>query len=73
MVLPPPRGRGIGPGVRGRPNTRSAVLQGAAVPARLRDGRHRRGENIPTLPASDWSVVGIYPRFLRLIGLWLNK
>eukprot|EP00959_Pyramimonas_sp_CCMP1952_P446106 9340025-Pyramimonas_sp.AAC.1 len=25
-------------------------------------------ENIPTLPASDWSVWRIYPRFLRLIG-----
>eukprot|EP00976_Prorocentrum_cordatum_P063073 1176969-Prorocentrum_minimum.AAC.2 len=27
-----------------------------------------RHENIPTLPASDWSVVRIYPRFLRPIG-----
>ena len=27
-----------------------------------------RRETIPTLPASDWSVVRIYPRFLRLIG-----
>eukprot|EP00959_Pyramimonas_sp_CCMP1952_P196003 4098317-Pyramimonas_sp.AAC.1 len=26
------------------------------------------GENIRALPASDWSVVRIYPRFLRLIG-----
>eukprot|EP00976_Prorocentrum_cordatum_P008495 169637-Prorocentrum_minimum.AAC.1 len=25
-------------------------------------------ENIPTLPAYDWSVVRIYPRFLRMIG-----
>eukprot|EP00959_Pyramimonas_sp_CCMP1952_P280450 5862125-Pyramimonas_sp.AAC.2 len=25
-------------------------------------------QNIPALHASDWSVVGIYPRFLRLIG-----
>eukprot|EP00959_Pyramimonas_sp_CCMP1952_P056237 1174662-Pyramimonas_sp.AAC.1 len=25
-------------------------------------------ENMPALPASDWSVVRIYPRFLRLIG-----
>eukprot|EP00976_Prorocentrum_cordatum_P078288 1183046-Prorocentrum_minimum.AAC.2 len=24
--------------------------------------------NIPTLPAFDWSVMGIYPRFLRPIG-----
>ena len=28
-----------------------------------------RSENIPTLPASDWSVMRIYPRFMRLIGL----
>ena len=27
-----------------------------------------RRENIPALPASDWSVVRIYPRFLLLIG-----
>eukprot|EP00959_Pyramimonas_sp_CCMP1952_P150060 3139997-Pyramimonas_sp.AAC.1 len=27
----------------------------------------RRG-NIPTRPASDWSVVGIYPRVLRPMG-----
>eukprot|EP00959_Pyramimonas_sp_CCMP1952_P086183 1802578-Pyramimonas_sp.AAC.2 len=26
------------------------------------------GENIPALPAPDWSVVRIYLRFLRLIG-----
>eukprot|EP00959_Pyramimonas_sp_CCMP1952_P095601 1998511-Pyramimonas_sp.AAC.1 len=25
-------------------------------------------ENIPALPASDWSIVRIYPHFLRLIG-----
>eukprot|EP00959_Pyramimonas_sp_CCMP1952_P204607 4278324-Pyramimonas_sp.AAC.1 len=27
-----------------------------------------RRENIPAFPASDWSVVRIYPRFLRPIG-----
>eukprot|EP00959_Pyramimonas_sp_CCMP1952_P377067 7897951-Pyramimonas_sp.AAC.3 len=32
------------------------------------DGPHRHGENVPVLPASDWSVMRIYPRFLRLIG-----
>eukprot|EP00959_Pyramimonas_sp_CCMP1952_P429758 9000536-Pyramimonas_sp.AAC.1 len=26
------------------------------------------GENMPALPAPDWSVVRIYPRLLRLIG-----
>eukprot|EP00959_Pyramimonas_sp_CCMP1952_P383724 8041656-Pyramimonas_sp.AAC.2 len=31
--------------------------------------RRRCLENIPTLPAADWSVVRIYPRFLRLIAL----
>eukprot|EP00959_Pyramimonas_sp_CCMP1952_P437045 9150794-Pyramimonas_sp.AAC.1 len=29
-------------------------------------------ENIPTLSASDWSIVRIYPRFLRLIGARLS-
>eukprot|EP00976_Prorocentrum_cordatum_P107479 1194647-Prorocentrum_minimum.AAC.2 len=29
-------------------------------------------ENIPALPASDWSLVRIYPRFLRLIGIREN-
>eukprot|EP00959_Pyramimonas_sp_CCMP1952_P182342 3812604-Pyramimonas_sp.AAC.1 len=34
-----------------------------------RFGRARLpGGNIPALPASDWSVMRIYPRFLRLIG-----
>eukprot|EP00959_Pyramimonas_sp_CCMP1952_P217262 4544058-Pyramimonas_sp.AAC.1 len=46
------------------------------------DGRARRGhvtssmvghrlvhrENIPALPAFDWSIVRMYPRFLRSIG-----
>eukprot|EP00959_Pyramimonas_sp_CCMP1952_P441854 9250102-Pyramimonas_sp.AAC.1 len=27
-----------------------------------------RRENIPTFPASNWSVVKIYSRFMRLIG-----
>eukprot|EP00976_Prorocentrum_cordatum_P062624 1176788-Prorocentrum_minimum.AAC.3 len=27
-----------------------------------------RGANIPTLPASDWTIVRIYPRFLHPIG-----
>eukprot|EP00976_Prorocentrum_cordatum_P071057 1180165-Prorocentrum_minimum.AAC.7 len=35
--------------------------------ARARHG-HAGGENIPALSASDWSVVRIYPRFLRPIG-----
>eukprot|EP00976_Prorocentrum_cordatum_P087276 1186838-Prorocentrum_minimum.AAC.1 len=26
--------------------------------------------NIPMLPASDWSIRGIYPCLLRLIGPW---
>eukprot|EP00959_Pyramimonas_sp_CCMP1952_P369794 7745303-Pyramimonas_sp.AAC.1 len=33
-----------------------------------RRARATRRENIPTLPASDWSVVRIYPRFLRPVG-----
>ena len=37
---------------------------GLAQPARLAQA----GENIRTLPASDWSVVRIYLRVLRLIG-----
>eukprot|EP00976_Prorocentrum_cordatum_P005168 101995-Prorocentrum_minimum.AAC.1 len=28
----------------------------------------RRRENIPALPASDWPVVRIYLRFLRMLG-----
>eukprot|EP00959_Pyramimonas_sp_CCMP1952_P371902 7787849-Pyramimonas_sp.AAC.1 len=32
-----------------------------------------RRENIPTLPASDWSTVRIYLRFLRLIGQSHNE
>eukprot|EP00959_Pyramimonas_sp_CCMP1952_P117605 2458735-Pyramimonas_sp.AAC.1 len=30
--------------------------------------RSARRENIPALPASDWSAVRIYLRFLRLMG-----
>eukprot|EP00976_Prorocentrum_cordatum_P076714 1182410-Prorocentrum_minimum.AAC.3 len=42
-------------------------------PPKPRDGRVEfsfwvRSENVPALPASDWSIVRIYPRFLRLIG-----
>eukprot|EP00959_Pyramimonas_sp_CCMP1952_P333284 6978646-Pyramimonas_sp.AAC.1 len=37
--------------------------------ARLAGARmYRSGENIPTLPASDWSAVRISPRFQRPIG-----
>eukprot|EP00959_Pyramimonas_sp_CCMP1952_P299585 6266117-Pyramimonas_sp.AAC.1 len=42
---------------------RSQPKQGAA---RVR--LVRRENILPTLPASDWSVVSIYPRFLCLIG-----
>eukprot|EP00976_Prorocentrum_cordatum_P099418 1191827-Prorocentrum_minimum.AAC.1 len=44
--------------VKGQPHPRVVPSHPLACP-----------KNIPTLPASDWSDIRIYPRFLRLIGL----
>eukprot|EP00959_Pyramimonas_sp_CCMP1952_P201092 4205483-Pyramimonas_sp.AAC.1 len=50
--------------------TRRAPRQGVVVRNTLSAPSFCYG-NIPTLPAADWSVMGIYPHFLRLIGpLW---
>eukprot|EP00976_Prorocentrum_cordatum_P036249 738070-Prorocentrum_minimum.AAC.1 len=38
------------------------------IHAALKDTEMVRRENIPTLPAPDWSTMRIYLRFLRLIG-----
>eukprot|EP00976_Prorocentrum_cordatum_P109835 1195083-Prorocentrum_minimum.AAC.6 len=34
----------------------------------MREHVETNTQNIPALPVSDWSVVRIYPRFLRRIG-----
>eukprot|EP00976_Prorocentrum_cordatum_P075201 1181820-Prorocentrum_minimum.AAC.1 len=57
-AAPGPTGRLIGGPVKRRNITHASCVRLV-----------RRG-NIPTHPASDWSVVRIYPCVLRLIGGW---